>query len=58
LILPGRPGTTPVLVFSPEEIANIRCMLRRSDWCCAVTNRMREFLDRPDVVEYLESTDA
>ena len=56
LPLPGETKTAPSLMFSAEEIANIRCMLRRSDWCCAVTNKMREYLARPEVIEYLENS--
>jgi len=55
VVLPGAAEPVPVLIFTPEEIANVRHMLRRSDWCCDVTNQMREFLDDPKVIAYLEA---
>ena len=51
----GKAEGTPVLVFRPEELMHIHGMLRRSDWCCSVTRQMQEFLDLPEVVEYLET---
>lgn len=54
VVLPGATEPTPVLIFTPEEIANIRGMLRRSNWCCNVTGQMREFLNDSKVIAYLE----
>lgn len=48
-------GNTPLLIFDAEEINAIRAMLLRSDWRCEVTDRMREFLEIPEVIKYLES---
>lgn len=45
----------PLLIFDAEEINAIRDMLLRSDWRCEVTDRMREFLETPEVTRYLES---
>jgi len=50
----GEMKRVPFLVFSPAEMANLRGVLGRSNWCCAVTNKMREYLEDPDVVAYLE----
>ena len=49
--LPEGPG----IIFAAGEINAIRDMLLRSDWRCAVTARMREFLETPVVVKHLES---
>ena len=49
--LPGGPR----IIFDAEEINAIRDMLLRSDWRCAITARMRGFLETPEVIEYLES---
>ena len=46
---------SPLLIFYAEEIDAIRALLLRSDWRCAVTARMREFLESPGVIKYLES---
>ena len=43
-----------LLFFDAEEINAIRSMLLRSDWRCAVTDRMREFLETPEVIDHLE----
>jgi len=51
----GTLKRVPLLVFTPEEIANLRGVMGRSNWCCAVTNKMREYLADPKVAEYLES---
>jgi len=45
----------PLIIFDPDEINTIRGMLLRSDWRCEVTDRMREFLETPEVVRYLVS---
>jgi len=45
----------PLLIFDAEEIDAMRAMLLRSDWRCAVTARMREFLESPGVTKHLES---
>jgi hypothetical protein len=42
----------PLLIFDAEEINTIRAMLLRSDWRCEVTDRMREFLETPEVIQY------
>jgi hypothetical protein len=49
--------TVPFLVFGPEEIAQLRDMLRRSDWACSVTRRMQEYLEQPDVIRFLAKLD-
>jgi hypothetical protein len=54
----GTLTKVPFLTFSPEEIAQLRGVLRQSTLCCAVTNRMREYLDAPEVIAYLERPNA
>lgn len=50
----GKITRAPFLVFSPKEIAQLRCVLGQSNWACAATHKMREYLDDPDVIRYLE----
>ena len=53
----GKTTRTPFLAISPEEIGQLRDMLRRSDWACSVTRRMQEYLEHPDVIRYLAKLD-